>query len=58
MVLNKEGTCYMCLDFHALNKLTIKDKFLIPIIDELLDELSGAQYLQNLIFVLATTKYV
>jgi hypothetical protein len=27
MVLNKEGTCCMCPNFCALNKLTIKDKF-------------------------------
>jgi hypothetical protein len=40
MVLNKEGSWRMCSDFHSLNKLTIKDKFPIPIIDDLLDELS------------------
>ena len=43
MVLKKEGSWHMFPDFHALNKLTIKDKFPIPIIDDLLDELSGAQ---------------
>jgi hypothetical protein len=42
MVLKKEGTWRMCPKFCALNKLTIKEKFPIHVIDDLLDELSDA----------------
>jgi hypothetical protein len=42
MVLNKEGTWCMCPYFHALNKLNIKDKFPIPVNDDLLHEVQGA----------------
>ena len=48
MVLKKEGSRHTCLEYLALNKLTIKDKSTIAIIDDILDELHGAQFFTKL----------
>jgi len=40
MVKKTNGSWRLCVDYRSLNQRTIKDKYLIPIIDELLDELN------------------
>nr|GEZ63012.1 reverse transcriptase [Tanacetum cinerariifolium] len=50
MVKKKDGSWRMCVDYKALNNKTVKDQFLIHVIEELIDELCGAQVFTKLDF--------
>ena len=38
----------MCIDYYLLNKVTIKNKYLIPRIDDLFDQFQGASYFSKI----------
>ena len=41
-VKKKDGTLRLCIDYRQLNKLTLKNKYPLPRIDDLFDQLKGA----------------
>ena len=41
-VKKKDGTLRLCVDYWQLNKMTVKNKYLLPKIDDLFDQLKDA----------------
>ena len=41
-VKKKDGSMRLCIDYRELNHVTVKNKYSLPRIDDLIDQLSGA----------------
>jgi hypothetical protein len=47
-ITKKDGSMRMCIDYRSLNEVTIKNKYPLPWIDDLFDQLQGAKYFSKI----------
>jgi hypothetical protein len=48
LVQKKDRTWRVCIDYQALNKITVQNRYPIPWIDDLLDQLKGEKYFNKI----------
>ncbi|MCO5568408.1 hypothetical protein L7F22_022107 [Adiantum nelumboides] len=48
LFVHKDGTYHMCVNYRALNKITIKNRFPVPCIEDLFDKLQGSTYFSRI----------
>ena len=44
----KDVTLRLCIDYRELNKVTVKNKYPLPRIDDMFDQLQGAHYFSKI----------
>ena len=57
LVQKKDGTWRIYIDYQVLNNITVQNRYPIPQIDDLLDQLKGENILARSTWSLGITKY-
>jgi len=47
-IKKKDGSLHLIQDYHALNAMTVKNRYLLPLISDLINQLHGAKYFTKL----------
>nr|GFD26463.1 putative reverse transcriptase domain-containing protein [Tanacetum cinerariifolium] len=47
-VKKKDGSMRLCIDYHELNRITIHNRYPLPRVDDLFDQLQGAKYFSKI----------